>query len=232
MDNLINSLPNNTSAQTYTFRVYYPTDKEGNVCTTNQAAAAKAKGWTPLYYDGTEWKEYAGSEPERLSYTLTYVVDGETYKTYSIKEGEAITPEPAPTKEGYTFSGWSDIPETMPAHDVTVNGSFAINQYTITYMIDNEVYATEKVDYGSKITPPTPQTRDGYDFAWGDYPETMPAYDITIYGAYTTGIDTIMAGEYGEIKFYTPDGKLLDKPQKGLNIVRMSNGMVKKVVMK
>ena len=58
------------------------------------------------------------------SYTLTYMLDGTKYKEYSFQEGENITPEPAPTKEGYTFSGWSEIPETMPAHDVTVTGSF------------------------------------------------------------------------------------------------------------
>ena len=52
------------------------------------------------------------------------MVDGTLYKEYSIEEGSAIIPEPAPTKDGYTFSGWSEIPETMPAHDVTVTGSF------------------------------------------------------------------------------------------------------------
>lgn len=33
-------------------------------------------------------------------HTLTYKVDGEVYKTYIIEDGETITPEPAPTKEG------------------------------------------------------------------------------------------------------------------------------------
>ena len=164
-------------------------------------------------------------------YTLTYQVDGQVYKTYQLKYGATITPEAAPTKEGYTFSGWSGIPETMPAHDVTVTGTFAVNQYTITYMIDNELYATDKVDYGSVITPPTPTAREGYDFAWGDYPETMPAHDITIYGTYTTGINAIWADD-GNAKIYTIDGKLLNEPQRGLNIIRMSNGTTKKIVVK
>lgn len=164
-------------------------------------------------------------------YTLTYQVDGQVYKTYQLKYGATITPEAAPTKEGYTFSGWSGIPETMPAHDVTVTGTFAVNQYTITYMIDNELYATDKVDYGSVITPPTPPAREGYDFAWGDYPETMPAHDITIYGTYTTGINAIWADD-SNAKIYTIDGKLLNEPQRGLNIIRMSNGTTKKIVVK
>lgn len=57
-------------------------------------------------------------------YKLTYLLDGEVYKEYQFEEGATITPEPAPTKEGYTFSGWSEVPSTMPAHDVTVTGTF------------------------------------------------------------------------------------------------------------
>lgn len=57
-------------------------------------------------------------------YTLTYIVDEEVYKTYQFEEGETIIPEPSPTREGGVFSGWSEIPATMPAHDVTVTGSF------------------------------------------------------------------------------------------------------------
>ena len=58
-------------------------------------------------------------------YKLTYMVDDAEYKSYDIEYGATITPEPAPTKDGYTFSGWSDIPETMPANDVVVTGSFS-----------------------------------------------------------------------------------------------------------
>ena len=64
-------------------------------------------------------------------YKLIYMVDGVEYKTLEIEYGAQITPEPAPTKEGYTFSGWSDIPSTMPAKDVTVTGSFTQVDYKI-----------------------------------------------------------------------------------------------------
>ena len=40
-------------------------------------------------------------------YNLTYLLDNEVYKSYEIEEGATITPEAEPTKEGYTFSGWS-----------------------------------------------------------------------------------------------------------------------------
>ena len=165
-------------------------------------------------------------------YILTYVVDGEVYKEYSYDYGSAITPEAEPTKEGYTFSGWSEIPETMPAKEVYVVGSFTINKYKITYVIDGEVYLTEEVEYGSRITPPTPSDHEGYDFAWDDYPDTMPAHDITINGTYTaTGIEAILASE-PDVKIYTVSGKPLNKVQKGVNILRYKDGRTRKIVVK
>ena len=119
-------------------------------------------------------------------YILTYKVDGLVYKTYTIEEGESITPEPAPTKEGYTFSGWSDIPQTMPDHDVTVTGSFTINKYKLTYKVDGAVYKTVTYEYGAKITPEAAPTKEGYTFSgWSSIPATMPAKDVTVTGSFT-----------------------------------------------
>ncbi len=199
--------------------------------------------------------------------------------------GETITPEVEPTKEGYTFSGWSEIPETMPDHDVTITGSFTINHYTvtfkvgenvyetrtldygsaiivpempeltgytftwvevpatmpakdvtiigeyqpnlynITYLIDGQFYAIFKVPYGSTITPPEVPEREGSTFAWGEYPETMPAYDITIEGTYTDGIELVQGAQNVEI--YTLDGKKVSRMQKGVNIIRRGSKVMK-----
>ena len=74
---------------------------------------------TEVSADSTLYVEY-----HKITYALTYVVDGEVYTTDSIEYGAAITPIADPVKEGHTFSGWSEVPETMPAQDVTVTGSF------------------------------------------------------------------------------------------------------------
>ena len=58
------------------------------------------------------------------SYTLTYMVDGEIYHTESLHYGASITAPEPPTKEGYTFTGWKGLPETMPAQNIVVTGSF------------------------------------------------------------------------------------------------------------
>ena len=52
------------------------------------------------------------------------MVDGIEYKTCKMEPGATITPEAEPTKDTYKFSGWSEIPETMPTHDVVVTGTF------------------------------------------------------------------------------------------------------------
>ena len=163
-------------------------------------------------------------------YKLTYMVDGEEYKASEVDYGTAITAEAVPTKEGYTFSGWSEIPSTMPAEDVTVTGTFTVNKYTITYMVDDAVLMTEEVAYGSTIAPPKSQ-KDGYDILWSFYPTTMPAYSITINGTYTTGISSLSMEE-SDRQVFTPDGKRVETPKKGLNIIRMSDGTVKKVLVK
>ncbi len=118
-------------------------------------------------------------------YKLLYVVDGVEYKTYEIEYGAAIAPESVPTKEGYTFSGWSAIPATMPAHDVTVTGSFTINKYKVTYIVDSEEYYSIEVVYGADVNPIEEPSKEGYTFSgWLDLPEEMPAHDVTVTGSF------------------------------------------------
>ena len=167
------------------------------------------------------------------AYQLTYVIDGEIYKTISYDYGDGIAPETAPTKEGYTFSGWSKIPSTMPAEDVTVTGSLTVNKYKLTYMIDGKVYKEVEVEYGATITPEPQPEGDYVSFSWTGLPETMPAKDVTVQADYVTGINAmhnsecIMHNEWYDLK-----GRRISQPKKGVNILRNSNGKSKVVVIK
>ena len=82
-----------------------------------------------------------------VTHTVTYIVDGTTYQTETYAEGAAITPLAEPTKEGYTFSGWSEIPAVMGTEDITVNGTFTENAVPVTdpdtdiSQLDNTIYA-------------------------------------------------------------------------------------------
>ena len=70
------------------------------------------------------WYECINPESVDFMYTLTYRVDSVDYRTYDVEYGSPITPEPAPEMDGHTFSGWVGLPDTMPARDVVVTGSF------------------------------------------------------------------------------------------------------------
>lgn len=167
-------------------------------------------------------------------YKLTYIVDGQTYKTVSMDYGVSITPEYAPEKEGYTFSGWSEIPTTMPAKNVTVTGSFKVNTYTLTYVVDGKMYKTFNVNYGDAITPEAEPSKEGYTFSgWSTIPATMPAKDVIVIGNFTLvdAIEDVIAND-NTYQIYTIDGKPVNSLQKGVNIIRYPNGQTKKVLIK
>ena len=113
-------------------------------------------------------------------YTITYLVDGETYEIVEVAHGDDITPIANPVKEGYTFGGWGEMPATMPAENIIVSGGYI---YTVTYMVDGETYETVKVAYGDVLTPPIKEGHTLVD--WSEAPETMPAEDIIINVTFT-----------------------------------------------
>lgn len=166
-------------------------------------------------------------------YKLTYIVDGEVYKTEEVLETTPLTPEAAPTKEGYTFSGWSEIPETMPAHDVEVTGYFTVNKYQVTFMYGEEVLKTDSVEYGAVIPLPESLESERYTLIeWLDVPATMPAHDLTIHASFTDGIEIIRCMKTKSAAVYDLKGRRLNTQRKGLNIIRMSDGTVRKVMLK
>ena len=139
---------------------------------------------TEVSADSTLYVEY-----HKITYALTYVVDGEVYATDSIEYGAAITPIAEPVKEGYTFSGWSEVPETMPASDVTISGTYTVNVYNVYYYVGDELVHTAEVAYGETIPEYVYEpTTEGDEFlGWiGDTYETMPAHDVT----YTANIES------------------------------------------
>ena len=176
------------------YTLHEPENKTGTTGSMTAAAAKSYPGFTagtvtqrPIAADGsTVVKIYY----TRNSYTLTWNFDGGKenatgYTTGTVKFGAAITkPSADPTKTGYTFGGWDkEIPETMPANNLTVKAKWTINKYTITFNTDGG----SKIDpitqnYGTKITAPKDPTKTGYTFTGWDMeiPKTMPAENVTV----------------------------------------------------
>ena len=61
------------------------------------------------------------------SYTLTYMIDGEVYYKDTLRYKAKIVQPEAPVKEGCTFSGWENVPETMPAKDIVIQGNYIVD---------------------------------------------------------------------------------------------------------
>ena len=118
-------------------------------------------------------------------YTITFDTNGGSEIAPITQDyGTEITAPDNPTRKGYTFKGWDkEIPETMPAENITVKAQWEINQYTITFDTNGgSEIAPITQDYGTEITAPDNPTRKGYTFRGWDkeIPETMPAENITI----------------------------------------------------
>ena len=139
-----------------------------------------------------------------VNYSISYNLNGGTVEgnpnSYTVESNIALK---NPTKEGYTFAGWSgtDISGTEKA--VTINNAtgnreytanWTANQYTITF----DTNGGSKIDpitqdYGTKITAPANPAKTGYTFGGWDktIPDTMPANNLTIKAKWTINKYTI-----------------------------------------
>ncbi len=146
--------------------------------------------WTPEIVAATEDATYTAVWEE--------IPVGQTTITFNSAGGSAVSPitgdigspvtAPAdPTREGYTFMGWSPaLPETFPAEDLEVTALWNVNTYYAIFMVDGEEYAKVPVDFGGVITPPEAPEKEGYIFeGWDSIPDTMPANDVVINALFT-----------------------------------------------
>ena len=153
-------------------------------------------------------KEY-WAKWEINQYTITFDTNGGSEIAPITQDyGTEITAPDNPTRKGYTFKGWDkEIPETMPAENITVKAQWEINQYTITFDTNGgSEIAPITQDYGTEITAPDNPTRKGYTFKGWDkeIPETMPAENITVkaqweINQYTITFDTNGGSEIAPI---------------------------------
>ena len=76
-------------------------------------------------------------------YTITYMDGNNVLDVQTYDFGATVTAIADPTKTGHTFTGWDpEVPEIMPAHDVTVFAQWQINSYTVTVVSNNDNMGT------------------------------------------------------------------------------------------
>lgn len=141
------------------------------------------------------------------NYTVTFNVNGEEYTKLSFAYGATVTAPAYTVPEGYSFSGWN-LPETMPAENITLDATLTKNSYFVKYYLfegDTEPYAEFTVSYGDVIPTPDVPEKPGYQFQGWDYENlgtaTMPAQALDIYAN--------MAKEEYAIEFEGADGTIV-----------------------
>ena len=190
------TLPTDVTRTGYTFKGWY--DNE-NLTGSPVTAIGGAETGNKEYW--AKW--------EINQYTITFDTNGGSEIAPITQDyGTEITVPADPTRKGYTFKGWDkEIPETMPAENITVKAQWKINQYTITFDTNGgSEIAPITQDYGTEITTPDNPTRKGYTFKGWDkeIPETMTAENITVkaqweINQYTITFDTNGGSEIAPI---------------------------------
>ena len=190
------TLPTDVTRTGYTFKGWY--DNE-NLTGSPVTAISNTETGNKEYW--AKW--------EINQYTITFdTAGGSTVASITQDYGTAITAPADPTREGYTFIGWDrEIPETMPAENMTVTAQWEINRYTITFdTAGGSEIAPITQDYGTNIAAPADPTREGYTFIGWDreIPTTMPAENTIItakwaVNQYTITFDTAGGSEIAPI---------------------------------
>ena len=110
---------------------------------------------------------------EKMTYNATFYVDGEEYRVVPTKVGEQIVAPEAPSKQGYTFTGWTPEVGTMGIEDISFNAVFSAGTvaYTVeTYVMDvTGNYGDAAIENKSATTGETvsvtPEAREGFSVA-------------------------------------------------------------------
>ena len=176
---------------------------------------------------------------ELVIYTITYNLDGGSVETPNPTEynyeSKAITLN-NPTKEGYTFAGWTGSGIEGTSDEVTIaqystgdrtyTAKWAVNQYTITFKLgngDDDVVMTQ--NYGTELVVPVP-TRKGYNLTGWDseVPATVPAenktftakWEVIEYKIEYSLVGGTLTGEYPTTyNIETPDFDLVNPTRDG-----------------
>uniref|UniRef100_UPI0018906864 Ig-like domain-containing protein n=1 Tax=Aliidiomarina indica TaxID=2749147 RepID=UPI0018906864 len=126
------------------------------------------------------------------TYTVTFAdYDGSVIETQTVEHGSSATAPADPTREGYTFTGWSASLDDITG-DLTITAQYAINTYTVTFQDhDGSVLDTQTVEHGSAATAPADPTREGYTFTGWDVSFSEITSDLTVTAEYEINTYTV-----------------------------------------
>ena len=150
-------------------------------------------------------------------YTITFdTAGGSAVASITQDYGTPVTAPAAPTRTGYTFTGWDkNIPNTMPAENLTITAQWKVKQYSVSFDSDGGTKVdTITSDYGTPVYAPQQPTKDGYQFdGWYigndkvEFPFNMPENGCSLKAHWipdkiditwvVDGVSTVKQADYG-----------------------------------
>ena len=167
------------------FTVTFDYNYSGSTATT-AAAVSNFNGWAKTETGAAEYSN--GASVTNLSST-----DGDTVILYANWMDVAVK-FPAPTREGYDFSGWFNeagqkVEETtVISENMTLHAEWSIKSYTVIFKNGNDVLQNSEWEYNTVPTyngaTPTKPSDDSYEYTFSNWsPEITAVTDDTTYTA-------------------------------------------------
>ncbi len=126
-------------------------DLEGNY--TTNAAQTFYPFWTVNSHTLTwDFNGGSSSETEGIDYTAGGSVNYDTTIDYPS--------DASMSKAGYTFTGWSSSPATMPDENLTITAQWSVQSYNITWSVNNQTWthgvtdANNQANHGATVNAP------------------------------------------------------------------------------
>lgn len=199
------SKPANPSKTGYTFVAWYKDAAfttewkfETDVVTANTTLYAK---FDPI--------------PVKQEFTVTFIVDDQTYKTVTVKDGELCTQPAAPEKTSYTFNGWYkestlenrwNFAEEAVTANTTLYAKFTRNDVTIA----EAIALCEEEGYVSEERYVITATVESIDHpTYGQMTISDSTGSISVYGSYSADGETRYGDMDADQKPYAGDTVVL-----------------------
>lgn len=161
---------------------------------------------TPVTDNLTLYAGWEKNEEPITEWAVTFMDGNTQYAQAVVTDGQTVAAPTAPTKEGYTFTGWYTDEACTAAYDfntpikedLTLYAGWEKNEepiakWTVTFMSNGTTYKTLTVENGQSVSKPSNPIRPGYTFTgwYQDNACTIPyrfgtavTSDLTIYAGW------------------------------------------------
>ncbi len=128
-----------------------------------------------------------------VSYTVSFVVDGEVAKTAELDNFSKVNGYFKPTKEGYTFGGWyldANFTEKLSSDsqlkdDLTLYAKFTRKSYTVEFVgADDMIIDSQTVFHGDAAIAPEAPAVSGMEFVGWDVDFSSVTANLTVKALY------------------------------------------------